>query len=65
MVTGDNLDTAKAISLNAGILTEEDIKQEWSCIEGQKFRNYVGPVVQDKDAKSGLAVERPTDVARF
>lgn len=63
MVTGDNLDTAKAISLNAGIITEEETKGEWACVEGQKFRNYVGPVVQDKDVKTGLAIERPTDVA--
>jgi magnesium-transporting ATPase (P-type) len=34
MVTGDNLDTAKAISLNAGIITEEECKGEWACTVG-------------------------------
>jgi len=34
MCTGDNIDTAKAISLNAGILEEDDIDNEYSCLTG-------------------------------
>lgn len=34
MVTGDNLDTAKAIALEAGILTAQDLEHEYACMEG-------------------------------
>lgn len=37
MVTGDNIVTAKAISLNCGILTPED-DIDTSCMEGPEFR---------------------------
>lgn len=65
MVTGDNLETAKTISINAGILTPEEAKGEWACVEGKVFREYVGEVVQDKDLKSGLIIERPKEVQKF
>jgi len=42
MCTGDNLDTAKAISRNAGILAEGEENIENSCLTGQEFRNKVG-----------------------
>jgi len=35
MVTGDNLDTAKAIAIEAGILTAEEALVEYSCMEGK------------------------------
>ena len=35
MVTGDNLETAKAIAREAGILTDEDMKNEYSCMTGE------------------------------
>lgn len=37
MCTGDNIDTATAISKNAGIVTDEDIAKhkEYSCMTGQ------------------------------
>ena len=34
MCTGDNLDTAKAISLNAGILNREWAKEKNACMSG-------------------------------
>lgn len=39
MVTGDSLLTAKAISLNCGILTKETYNDESCYIEGPQFRN--------------------------
>ncbi len=42
MVTGDNIETAKAIARNCGILTEEDENNEFACMEGKFFREYVG-----------------------
>ncbi|QPG74189.1 hypothetical protein FOA43_001513 [Brettanomyces nanus] len=38
MVTGDNILTAKAISRNCGILSEEDVDEPYSCMEGPQFR---------------------------
>lgn len=36
MCTGDNIDTATAISLNAGIITEEEkSKGTWTCTTGK------------------------------
>ena len=42
MVTGDNIDTAKAIALNAGILTEEEAKHEYAVMDGKTFREICG-----------------------
>lgn len=35
MVTGDNLDTAKAIALEAGIITREQAEEQYVCMEGK------------------------------
>lgn len=52
MVTGDNIDTARAISVEAGILTEADLadteNQEYKCMEGAAFREAVGGKVEVK-----------------
>ena len=69
MCTGDNIDTAKAISLNAGIVTEEDIQkgldgfgsdnedgkqQNYVCMTGEDFRKVVGGIVSEvKKDKDG------------
>lgn len=43
MCTGDNLDTATAISKNAGIITKEEINDHpFSRMEGKDFRAKVG-----------------------
>lgn len=65
MVTGDTLPTARAISLEAGILSQEELKNEFACMTGKDFRTAVGEIVQDKDVRTGLQVERPKDVDKF
>ena len=47
MCTGDNIDTATAISINAGIVTREEIEanedsKKYSCMTGKEFRTAVG-----------------------
>lgn len=47
MVTGDNIDTAKAISLEAGIITQEDLDRDdedskYLCMEGGDFQAAIG-----------------------
>ena len=46
MCTGDNIDTAIAISKNAGILTENTPMHEYTCMTGKNFRETVGGLVQ-------------------
>ena len=69
MCTGDNIDTATAISLNAGIVTQEDIQkgldgfgtdnedgkqQNYVCMTGEDFRKVVGGIVSEvKKDKDG------------
>ena len=62
MVTGDNIETAKAISRNAQILTQKDEGQEFSCMEGKQFREYVGEIIEETDPKTGKKVERPREI---
>eukprot|EP00253_Pinus_taeda_P001311 PITA_01311 len=40
MVTGDNINTAKAIALECGILQAGQLTEEATIIEGRVFRNY-------------------------
>jgi P-type Ca2+ transporter type 2B len=42
MVTGDNLDTAKAIALEAGILDPRNKDLEYACMDGKSFREACG-----------------------
>ena len=50
MCTGDNIDTAIAISKNAGIVTEEECKRsQYSCMTGKDFRETVGGLVKMED----------------
>ncbi len=46
MVTGDNLDTAKAIAIEAGIITKEEADMEYVCMEGKQFRESCGGLVK-------------------
>ncbi|KAG9135654.1 hypothetical protein Leryth_002384, partial [Lithospermum erythrorhizon] len=39
MVTGDNVQTAKAIALECGILQSDSDPSEYNFIEGKTFRN--------------------------
>ena len=42
MVSGDNLETATAVAIKAGIITEEESKQRYTCMVGEEFRKLVG-----------------------
>ena len=53
MVTGDIIETARAISLEAGIITEQDVadeeQNEYLCMTGEQFRKAVGGSVETED----------------
>ena len=51
MVTGDNIDTARAISLQAGIITPDELGKRYLCMTGKNFRETVGITIGDKGEK--------------
>jgi len=53
MCTGDNIDTAIAISKNAGIVTEEQSKLNYACMTGKNFRETVGGLTQIQTEDGG------------
>ena len=51
MCTGDNIDTAIAISKNAGIVSEEEAEASpYTCMVGKEFREIVGGLKQVPNA---------------
>ena len=56
MVTGDNIDTAKAIALEAGIITKEQMAKKYSCMTGKTFRELCGGL-RKLETESGLLKE--------
>jgi magnesium-transporting ATPase (P-type) len=49
LVSGDNLETAIATAVKAGIITDEEAKSQNACMTGEEFRTKVGGVVKDKE----------------
>ena len=56
MVTGDNIDTAKAIALEAGILTKDQMNRKYACMDGKTFREACGGL-RKLETESGLLRE--------
>eukprot|EP00347_Sterkiella_histriomuscorum_P005158 403357675 len=60
MVTADNLTSAKITAIEAGIITKEEAEQEYVCMEGNKFREICGGLVNltgaDSDSMLNLEV---------
>lgn len=65
MVTGDNLDTATAIAVEAGLITREEAEQEYTCMEGKQFRELCGGLVKLQDTEGGRLVEEIGNKAFF
>jgi magnesium-transporting ATPase (P-type) len=69
MCTGDNLDTAIAISKNAGIVKEEDAEgpnKEYTCTTGKEFRTKVGEdLLKIEDPKTGKVTESVRNMKEF
>jgi len=65
MCTGDNIDTAIAISKNAGIVTQEEVERfDYSCMTGKDFREAVGGLKITKD-ENGKEIESVADMEKF
>jgi magnesium-transporting ATPase (P-type) len=69
MCTGDNLDTAIAISKNAGIVKEEDAEgenKEYTCTTGKEFRTKVGEdLLKIEDPKTKKVTESVRNMKEF
>jgi Ca2+ transporting ATPase len=66
MVTGDNLDTAKAIAIEAGIVSAEAANDEYVCMEGKEFRELVGGLKKLEDPNgNGKLREEIANKAQF
>jgi len=66
MVTGDNIDTAKAIAIEAGILDAKDADLEYTCMDGQTFREIVGGLKKLEDPSNrGLLKEEIGNKSAF
>lgn len=59
MVSGDNLQTAIAYAIKAGIITDEESKKENACMTGEEFRRLAGGLV--KDINGNYSLERKDD----
>lgn len=63
MCTGDNIDTAIAISKNAGIVTAEQIERSpYTAMTGKDFREAVGGLKKDAD---GNSIDQVSNMKKF
>jgi Ca2+ transporting ATPase len=67
MCTGDNIDTANAISLNAGIVTEAQLEEsEMTSMTGKQFRERVGGLKQViNPVKPGETIDKVANMKEF
>jgi Ca2+-transporting ATPase len=54
MVSGDNLETATAVAIKAGILNEEEAKTKYACMTAEEFRKLVGEVRRERDSEGNF-----------
>jgi len=72
MCTGDNIVTAKAISLDAGIITQEmldkhdnESEESFVCLEGPRFMELVGELIQEKNDEGKTINETIRNTRQF
>jgi Ca2+-transporting ATPase len=51
MISGDNLDTACRVAVNAGIIKENQISQEDVCMTGEKLFEHIGRPIKNNEGK--------------
>jgi P-type Ca2+ transporter type 2C len=51
LVSGDHIETAKAVAVQAGIM---DNPEKYTCMTGEEFRNAVGSIRQEIDAQGNV-----------
>jgi len=51
MISGDNIHTAVACAIKAGILMEGEENQPMRCMTGEEFRNHIGGLKTARDSE--------------
>lgn len=64
MCTGDNIETARAISLEAGIIAHEDLNKPYVCMTGKDFREEVGGLTSTVD-DNGFTKDKIKNAHKF
>jgi len=64
MVTGDNIDTARAIAVKCNIIDKKEIDDEEVCMEGPAFYDFVGGL-KEKRLESGKIKEVVGNMGKF
>lgn len=54
MVSGDHIETAKAVAIKAGILKPEEAGRSFAVMTGYDFRNHVGKLTQQSGEIAGV-----------
>jgi magnesium-transporting ATPase (P-type) len=49
MVSGDNIETATAVAIKAGIISEKEATEKYTCMTGEEFRSIVGNMRKELD----------------
>eukprot|EP00347_Sterkiella_histriomuscorum_P009975 403339164 len=66
MVTEDNLQFAKIIAQECGIITKEEAEEEYVCMEGQQFREICGGLAKQPNAdEEGKFIEEIANQGMF
>lgn len=66
IVTGDNIETAKAIAIEAGIIRREDAEGKYVCMVGKEFREMCGGLKKLEDPKDpNLLKESVSNMHQF
>ena len=51
LISGDHLETARAVAFRAGILKEEELDNPRACMHADQFREFLAAADVDDDAK--------------
>ena len=57
LVSGDNLETAKATAIRAGIISEAEAEQDYVCMTGEYFREQVGEMRKEIDHEGNVQID--------
>lgn len=60
LVSGDHLETAKAVAERAGILTAEEAGQPFACMSAEDFRAAVGNFINEEEVVDGKTIYHPS-----